>query len=192
MSSFYSYGHQQPTPAAAPAVSHTHHPSRNRRVPRVSSVSQNASKSFRNVRPTKDLGDSLVVMNYRQRIEAIRSFDLEDDMEFCPALLSDSDIFSIHSASASERSSLASNSPESSPTQQPQQITPAFVGSCSPPYMPPAFHHQQSNIKIHQPSATRARNAIPIINPTTGISMTSPSPSVSPSRMQPSLGGRRW
>lgn len=193
MSSFYSYGHQQPTPAAAPAVSHTHHGSRNRRAPRVSSVSQNANKSFRNVRPSKDLGESLAVMNYRQRIEAIRSFDLEDDMEFCPALLTDSDIFSIHSTSASERSSLASNSPESSPTQQPQQIAPAYVvGSCSPPYMPPAFHAQQSSVKIHQPSATRARNAIPIINPTTGISMTSPSPSVSPSRMQPSLGGRRW
>ena len=92
MSSFYSYGHQQPTPAAAPAVSHTHHGSRNRRAPRVSSVSQNANKSFRNVRPSKDLGESLAVMNYRQRIEAIRSFDLEDDMEFCPALLTDSDV----------------------------------------------------------------------------------------------------
>lgn len=47
-------------------------------------------------------------------------------------------------------------------------------------------------MKLHQPAATRARNAIPIINPATGISMSSPPPSVSPARMQPQAVGRRW
>jgi hypothetical protein len=45
-------------------------------------------------------------------------------------------------------------------------------------------------MKLHQPSATRGRNAIPIINPATGITMSSPPQSVSPGRMQQSM--RRW
>ena len=107
-------------------------------------------------------------------------------------------IVSIHSAS-SERSSLASNSPklEHSPSQ-PVQATPAFsLNSSSPPFIPPTFQSQQSSsLKLHQPAATRPRNAIPIVNPLTGITMTSPSPpSVSPgaqgSRMQQAIG-RRW
>jgi len=191
MSSYYHYGHQ-PTAAAPPPMSHSHHGGRNRRQPRLS-VSQNSHKQFRGVRSMKELNETASMSAFRLRLESMRSFDLEDDMEFCPNLLTESDIISIHSASASERSSLASNSPESSPTQQPQQIAPAFsLNSSSPPFMPPAFHTQQSAVKLHQPSATRVRNAIPIINPVTGITMPSPSPSVSPARMQPSLGGRRW
>lgn len=190
--SFFHYGHQQPTPASVPNVQHNHH-GRNRRVQR-SSVPQNSNKPFRHMRPAKDLAESMAVTSYRQRIETMRSFDLEDDMEFCPNLLTDGDLFSIHSNSASERSSLASNSPNCSPTQQPQHIAPTFaLNTSSPPFMPLAFHAQQSTIKLHQPAATRARNAIPIVNPVTGISMISPAPSISPSRMmQPNLGVRRW
>lgn len=191
MSSYYHFNaHQQhPTPAAASAVGHSHHGGRARRAPRLS-VSQNQHKQFRGVRSMKELTESQTVLAYRQRFEAVRSFDLEDDMEFCPNLLDEYDVASIAS-SASERSSLASNSPQGSPTQQPTTIAPSFsLNSSSPPFVPPAFQNQ--HLKLHQPAATRARNAIPIINPATGISMSSPPPSVSPARMVQQSMGRRW
>lgn len=190
MSSYYHYNaHQQHTSAAVSAISHSHHGGRNRRAPRLS-VSQNSHKQFRGVRSMKELTETPSLSSFRMRFEAGRSFDLEDDMEFCPGLLTESDLVSIHSGS-SERSSLASNSPESSPTQQPQQVAPSFsLNSTSPAFIPPAFQSQQSTLKLHQPAATRARNAIPIINPATGISMSSPPPSVSPgARLNM---GRRW
>lgn len=98
--------------------------------------------------------------------------------------------------SGSERSSLASNSPAGSPTQQPQQVAASsYLNSASPAFLPPSFQHtQHSNLKLHQPAATRARNAIPIINPANGQGLTMPSPpaSVSPSvRMQSGLR-HRW
>lgn len=186
----------------------------------------------------KDLTETASLQAFRMKYEAGRSFDLEDDMEFCPNLLTDSDVsnagdsttpppshnantagiealtglplhqqlMSIHSAASSERSSLASNSPEASPTQQPTQVAQPFsLNSSSPAFVPPtSFQQTQQNsqqqaaaaaaasqqLKLHQPAATRARNAIPIINPATGITMASPPPSVSPARMQPAL--RRW
>lgn len=185
--SYYNFGHQHHNPA--PAINHNHH-GRNRRAPRLS-VSHNSHKQFRGVRSMKDLSETASLIAFRSRFETMRSFDLEDDMEFCPNLLTENDMFSINSASASERSSLASNSPESSPTQQPQQVAPIFsLNSSSPPFIAPSFSSQMS-FKLHQPSATRARNAIPIINPATGITMSSPPPSVSPARMQPVMG-RRW
>ncbi|KAL2132829.1 hypothetical protein VTI74DRAFT_3261 [Chaetomium olivicolor] len=193
MSAYYHFNaHQQhPTPAAAAAVSHSHHGGRNRRAPRLS-VSQNPQKQFRGVRSMKELTESANLNAFRTRFEAVRSFDLEDDMEFCPSLLTESDLVSIHSSS-SERSSLASNSPRGSPTQQPTQVASGFsLHSSSPAFVPPAYPSQQSNLKLHQPAATRARNAIPIINPATGVSMSSPPPSVSPARMQPQSIGRRW
>jgi hypothetical protein len=193
MSSYYHYhAHQQnPTSATPSVVSHSHHGGRNRRAPRLS-VSQNTHKQFRGVRSMKELTESVSVSNFRTKFELVRSFDLEDDMEFCPGLLTESDLVSIHSSS-SERSSLASNSPQGSPTQQPTTIAPPFsLNSSSPPFVPPAFPSHPSTLKLHQPSATRARNAIPIINPVTGISMSSPPPSVSPARMQQQSIGRRW
>ncbi|KAL2018525.1 hypothetical protein VTK56DRAFT_737 [Thermocarpiscus australiensis] len=192
MSSYYQFNaHQQhPTPATAGAVSHSHHGGRNRRAPRLS-VSQNPQKQFRGVRSMKELTESANVAAFRARFEAGRSFDLEDDMEFCPGLLTESDLVSI--SSASERSSLASNSPQGSPTQQPSQVASGFsLHSVSPAFVPPTYQSQQSTLKLHQPSATRTRNAIPIINPATGITMSSPPPSVSPARMQPQAVGRRW
>jgi hypothetical protein len=138
----------------------------------------------------KELNETASLSTFRTKFEAGRSFDIEDDLEFCPNLLTEIDLVSI--SSASERSSLASNSPESSPTQQPQTVAPGFsLNSSSPAFVPPSFQSQQSSLKLHQPAATRGRNAIPIINPATGISMSSPPSSVSPGRLQQSMG-RRW
>ncbi|KAM4066906.1 hypothetical protein HRG_000918 [Hirsutella rhossiliensis] len=186
MASYYHYNAH--TAHAAP-VSHNHHGGgRNRRAPRLS-VSHNAQRQFRGARSLKDLHESAALSAFRVKFEAGRSFELEDDLEFCPNLLTETDLVSI--SSASERSSLASNSPESSPTQQPQTVAPSFsLNSSSPAFIPPSFQGQQSSLKLHQPSATRGRNAIPIINPATGITMASPSPSVSPAALQQSL--RRW
>jgi len=189
MSSYYHFHHPHPTTAIAPPVSNGHHGGRNRRAPRLS-VSQHAHKQVRPLKVVKEHLEPVSLLAFRSRFEISRSFDLEDDMEFCPSLLTDSDLVSIHSAS--ERSSLASNSPEASPTQQPQQVASNFsLNSTSPAFIPPAFQSQHSSLKLHQPSATRARNAIPIINPVTGISMSSPPPSVSPARMQQGIS-RRW
>ncbi|KFH48336.1 hypothetical protein ACRE_007910 [Hapsidospora chrysogenum ATCC 11550] len=186
MAMYYNFtnAHQQPPP-----TSHSHHGSRNRRAPRLS-VSQNAQRQFRGVRNMKEFNESASLSTFRTKFEAVRSFELEDDIEFCPALLTESDLVSI--SSASERSSLASNSPQSSPTQQPQTVAPGFsLNSSSPPFVPPtSYQSQQSNLKLHQPAATRGRNAIPIVNPATGISMSSPPSSVSPAKLQQSL--RRW
>ncbi|KAK9417567.1 hypothetical protein AB5N19_00796 [Seiridium cardinale] len=188
MSSYYQYNHQ-PT-AAAPSVSHNHHGGRNRRAPRLS-VSQNSHRQFRGVRSMKELTESAAVSNFRTQFECSRSFDLDDDMEFCPKLLTESDLVSI-SSSASDRSSLSSNSPHSSPTQHPQQVASTFsLNSTSPAFIPPTYHTQHSTLKLHQPAATRTRNAIPIINPANGLTLSSPPQSVSPSRMQQPLG-RRW
>lgn len=158
------------------------------------SVSQNSHRQLRHGgrNGLKEMQSNLHLNEFRMRFEACRSFDLEDDFTFCPTLLTESDMVSIHSAS-SERSSLASNSPEHSPSQ-PVQLAPAFsLNSSSPPFVPPALPAQEATMKLHQPAATRARNAIPIVNPATGITMSSPPPSVSPgARMQHSSIGRRW
>jgi hypothetical protein len=187
MSSYYQYNaHQHPTSSIAQPVPSSHHSGRGRRAPRLS---QNPHKQqFRNVRKDEE---AAAVVNYRQRFEFSRSFDLEDDLEFCPTLLSEVDLVSIHSSS-SDRSSLSSGSPESSP--QSAQVVPEStftLNSNSNPYIPSGFQNQAISLKLHQPAATRIRNAIPIVNPTTGISMSSPPQSVSPARMQQTVG-RRW
>jgi hypothetical protein len=214
MSSYNYYGsHGHPTPISAAPVTHSSH-GRSRRAPgRLSVGSQNSHKQYRgSPRSLKELAESQSFAAARSRFEVTRSFDLEDDMEFCPSLCSQLDVSGVGSESSrtssptnwshqfdavsiasSERSSLASSSPESSPTQQPQTVAPVFsLNSSSPPFIPPAFQSQQSSLKLHQPSATRARNAIPIINPSTGATMSSPPPSVSPARMHQHTIGRRW
>lgn len=192
MSSYYQYNaHQHLASAHAPTSSHNHHAGRSRRAPRLS-TSQNSHKQFRGVRSMKELTDTATVTTFRQKFEAGRSFELDDDMEFCPALLTENDLVSIHSSS-SDRSSLASGSPNSSPTQLPsQQVSASFsLNSQSNPYIPfQQMQQNMSNLKMHQPAATRMRNAIPIVNPSTGISMPSPPQSASPARMQGV--GRRW
>lgn len=184
MSSFYHYNAHQQHPTTQT------HAGRSRRAPRLS-TSQNSHKQFRGVRSMKELTDTASITTFRLKFEAGRSFDLDDDMEFCPALLTQDDIQSIHSAS--DRSSLSSGSPESSPTQHVQHVAPAFaLNSASNPYIPAGY---PASIKVHQPTPARVRSAIPIVNPNTR--MSSPPTSVSPSRMQQQqhqqqASNRRW
>ncbi|CZS89639.1 uncharacterized protein RAG0_00957 [Rhynchosporium agropyri] len=189
MSSFYTYNnHQHPTAAHAQSAS-SHHSGRGRRAPRVS---QNLHKQFRGVARKEE--EDKAGREFRLQFEAARSFDLQDDVDFCPNLLTESDrsdFGSIHS-SASDRSSLSSGSPESSPqTYQVAPDTSFTLNSSSAPYMPSSsYQSQPTSLKLHQPAATRIRNAIPIVNPSTGMSVASPPQSVSPSRMQHL--NRRW
>ncbi|CAN8103633.1 unnamed protein product [Discula destructiva] len=186
MSQFYQHyapHHQHPTPTTASG----HHAGRNRRQPRVAVSQSQSQKQFRGVRSMKELpSESMAVTNFRRSFELGRSFDLDDDSQFVPNLLTESE----REDSGSERSSLASNSPSSSPTQHPQQVVSPYssyiLNSSSPAFLPPSYNTQHGNLKLHQPSATRARNAIPIINPANGQGLTVPSPpsSVSPARLQ--------
>src|ERR1700761_5878080 len=150
MSTFYYAGHQQHQTANQQAIpqSHNHH-GRSRRAPRLSAA-QNSHRQFRAPKVVKEIvvAEPPSVLAYRARFEAGRSFDLDDDLEFCPNLLtfdevcgeplpttsSFTDFFgkrqSVTSGS-SDRSSLSSGSPDSSPLQsqiQPQ-ITPALSSS---------------------------------------------------------------
>ncbi|MCJ1484789.1 hypothetical protein MMC06_004962 [Schaereria dolodes] len=234
MSYYYGAQHHQPSSATSHA-SHNHHGGRSRRAPRLSS--QNSHRQFRGVRSMKELTEAPTVSVFRTRFEAGRSFDLDDDLEFCPGLLTEDDVStlstsgiisevspnsitttpvcvratstdghsgkqlqSIHS-SASDRSSLSSGSPDSSPLQQQiqptQQVTPNFsISSASNNSYNPATGFQTNNnhhpMKIHQPSAVRTRNAIPIVNPSTGMRLASPPSSISPARMQQQTYTRHW
>ncbi|KAJ5488766.1 hypothetical protein N7539_003656 [Penicillium diatomitis] len=156
---------------------------------------QNAQRQFRGVKSMRELAEAPAVTAFRARFEAGRSFDLDDDMEFCPNLLTDEDLHSIHSAS-SDRSSLSSGSPDTSPLQhqiQPvQQVTPAISLS---PASASAFVHggmaaNPGHVNYHQPAANRTRKVIPIVNPNTGMTMTSPPSSISPAMMHNAQ--RRW
>ena len=40
----------------------------------------------------KELAESQTVLSYRTRFEAVVSFDLEDDMDFIPSLLTECDV----------------------------------------------------------------------------------------------------
>lgn len=135
------------------------------------------SSSLRDVRSMKELTESTSVAAFRARFEAGRSFDLDDDLEFCPDLLTEEEIQSISSAS-SDRSSNASSSPQSSPMQH--QIQPSSFSLN--PYGPYAYNQNIYMKAQHSPPVTtRVRNAIPIVNPNTGLRVASP-PLASPSR----------
>jgi len=203
MSTFYYGGHQQShgqhqaqNHYSLAQQPHNHHNSR-RRAPRLS-ASQNSQRQFRGAKNIKDSNaEPPSVTAFRMRFEAGRSFDLEDDEQFCPNLLTFDDRQSLHSAS-SDRSSMASNSPENSPLQQqiqPQQATPALSlssAATSAYVSPPTFLDSQDHIKLYQPSAVRTRNAIPIVNPSTGMRVASPPSSISPGMMQHTTASRRW
>ncbi|KAI9888245.1 MAG: hypothetical protein M1814_000804 [Vezdaea aestivalis] len=189
MAFYFGAQHPSSVTSRSPA-SHNHHGGRSRRAPRLSS-SQNSHKPFRGVRSMKELTEATTLNALRARLEAERSFDLDDDMEFCPGLLTEDDFHSIHSSS--DRSSLSSNSPDLSPVQQQilpsHQATPAFtLPSNSYPNSYP-IPEVTSNMKLHQPAAKRPINAIPIVNPSTGRT-SSPPQSISPGRMQ--TVNRRW
>lgn len=142
----------------------------------------------------RELAEAPAVSAFRARFEAGRSFDLDDDLEFCPNLLTEDDLHSIHSAS-SDQSSLSSGSPNSSPLQhqiQPvQQVTPSI--SLSPAstnsYVNPGIANV-SHLNFQQPSAARTRKVIPIVNPNTGMTLSSPPTSITPIMAQ--NGQRRW
>jgi len=105
------------------------------------------------------------------RYEAARSFDLDDDLEFCPGLLSEDEVNFINVA-YSDRSSSTSGSPNSSPLQM--QIQPS--SSAGSPYSSQTSTPNSlfnTNVK-HLTSTSRQRNAIPIVNPTTGMRVSSP------------------
>jgi Domain of unknown function (DUF4452) len=200
MSSFFYGGHHHQQQHQQPhhphnIASHNHH-GRSRRAPRLSS-SQNPNRQYR-TRPMKDLNtEAPNVTAFRVRFEAGRSFDLDDDLEFCPNLLTDDERMSIHSGS-SDRSSLSSGSPDASPVQhqiQPQrQVTPAISlsSAATASFVSPNFSNMNNQMKIHQPSAVRTRNAIPIVNPSTGMRVASPPSSISPGMMQQTTAARRW
>ena len=186
MSAFYSHNtHFHPASSNVSSTSSSHHSGRGRRAPRVS---QNSHKQFRSVRKEEE---AAALTTFRTRFEAQRSFDLDDDLEFCPNLLTEDDHMSINSAS-SDRSSLTSGSPESSPQSRQVEVSNSTfsLSSTSHPYVP-SYQSQPTTLKLHQPAATRIRNAIPIVNPLTGV-RSSPPQSVSPARMMNVQLGRRW
>lgn len=92
MSHFYQHyapHHQNPTPATAPG----HHGGRNRRQPRVAVSQSQSQKQFRGVRSMKELpSESMAVTNFRRSFELGRSFDLDDDSQFVPNLLTESEV----------------------------------------------------------------------------------------------------
>ncbi|KAJ5938951.1 hypothetical protein N7466_002085 [Penicillium verhagenii] len=193
MSAFMYTHHQQQQHHAhhgAHMPSNNHH-GRSRRAPKM--AAQNAQRQFRGVKSMRELAEAPAVTAFRARFEAGRSFDLDDDLEFCPNLLTDEDLHSIHSA-GSDRSSLSSGSPDTSPLQhqiQPvQQVTPAISLS---PASANSYVHGVANpnhLNYQQQPANRTRKVIPIINPTTGMSLASPPSSISPAMMQ--AAQRRW
>jgi len=179
----------------------TNHHGRSRRNQRMSSAQPN-NRQFRQQQQQQQqhkqtekvvITEPPALTAFRARFEAGRSFDLDDDMEFCPNLLTWDERQSVTSGS-SDRSSLSSGSPDSSPLQQqiqPHITTPALtLTGAMPSYVsPPTGFAMNNNLKIHQPSAIRSRNPIPIVNPDTRTRMSPPS-SISPAMMQQSQ--RRW
>jgi hypothetical protein len=189
--------------------SHNHH-GRSRRAPRLP-AGQNPHRQFRQQKVVKEVValEPPSLAAYRARFEAGRSFDLDDDLEFCPYLLTydevclddatlvpDVDSFQKQSmSSGSDRSSLSSGSPESSPLQhqiQPDHTAPVLNlnGAAASYVSPPSFTN--ANLKVHQPAALRAQGsrAIAIVNPSTGSRIASPPNSISPGILQMQMDGR--
>jgi hypothetical protein len=193
MSAYQFYASSTPGPMTH--QNHHSHNSRRRGGPPKLAVQQQQQqhKSLQNAqyhsmrhqmtRPVREPSPE-PVNRYIESLEQWCSLDFDDDIEFIPNLLTSDDIIS-HS-SGSERSSIVS-SPDASPTQQPQQVATGYLGSSfGHVAMQPTFVSHQ-NLPIYQPSATRA---IAIIDPTTGVPVSSPSPSVSPHRLARTLA--RW
>ncbi|KAF2152403.1 hypothetical protein K461DRAFT_146179 [Myriangium duriaei CBS 260.36] len=193
--SFYHVGHAYSNSMSG--HHNNHHHGRSRRGQRMSS-SQNAHRQHmvRTQKSPKQPQENLAFNAYVKDLEAAKSFDFEDDEIFCPFhLLTEDDLQSIHSSASSDRSSLSSASPDSSPLQHQAQPTPSFLVSGPAAYTHNAYQHRapqhQHGMKLHQPMAQRSRNAIPIVDPSTR-SVASPPPSVSPARQMQHQYGRRW
>jgi hypothetical protein len=211
MSAFFYPGHQQHHQAQSMHHNpqpHSHH-GRSRRAPRLPASHRH---QYRQQKTQKEVTvtENPSIAAFRARFEAGRSFDIDDDLEFCPNLLTFDEVcfdpYSTASASdtdqkqsmssGSDRSSLSSGSPESSPLQhqiQPELITPALsLSATTPTYISPSLNNNGNNtLKVHQPSAIRSgTKAIPIVNPSTGNRIASPPNSISPGMMQ--MVGGRW
>ncbi|KAF3161327.1 hypothetical protein TWF106_004419 [Orbilia oligospora] len=138
------------------------------------------------------------LLNARFRYEAARSFDLDDDLEFCPALLSEEELQSVHSGS--DRSSLSSGSPNGSPLQhqiQPSSASSSYSFSSHSSFGGPInyHHHHQHHQQKSQQSSQRIRNAIPIVNPNTGMRVSSPPNMIPHPTQRPhhhTNSSRRW
>ncbi len=157
------------------------------------------------------------MLSYRTRFEGgVISFDLEDDMEFCPNLLTECDekipctgsagaplhqngpgltkapkVASIAS-SASERSSLASNSLRVAHTTANNDCASLFSQLLLPTLCPSDLPKPQL-CELHQPRPPALVMLFPIINPATGITDVNAPPSVSPARMvSNSQSSGRW
>lgn len=175
----------------AHAQNHQHHAGgRSRRGPRVSS--SNAQRQYRAQKSPKEEAPQVQTYNdYLRVLEAARGFDFDDDEVFCPFdLLTEDDLQSIHSSSASDRGSLSSGSPEGSPLQQQVQPTSSLLLPSIPTSYTPVNYHQ-AQTKLHQPMAQRNRNAIPIVDPSTR-SASSVSPGRQVQQQQQQYGQRRW
>ncbi|TID21330.1 hypothetical protein E2P81_ATG04617 [Venturia nashicola] len=196
---FYYGGAQHPSHSNLHSTHpHPHHAGRSRRSTRTTGYHhRNEQKQLRAQQLKKEAAiESAMEQNFRKEFEAARSFDLDDDEQFCPFhLLTEDDLQSIHS-SGSDRSSLSSGSPETSPLQHQAQPSSHFL-------LPPTTGNFSSNLyqqssspqsMLHQPSAQRSRNAIPIVDPSTRA-VASPPPSVSPARQMHQAryaGKHRW
>jgi hypothetical protein len=143
-------------------------------------------KSFQMVRPREELTDCPTVPTFVEKFEAGRSFDVEDDFAFIPELCTEEERVMLDSVS--DRSSTSSGSPQSSPLQHQVQPSPSYSHNVSYSNIFP-----NNILKYQSPvSASRQRNAIPIVNPSTGMRVSSP-PLASPSRVgSHSLSRRAW
>ncbi|KAK5947499.1 hypothetical protein PMZ80_001650 [Knufia obscura] len=202
MSTYFYGSHQQHVQNPHPMMQQTNHHGRSRRNQRMSST-QPSNRQYRQQQQQQQqkqvekvvVSEAPALTAFRARFEAGRSFDLDDDLEFCPNLLTWDEQQSVTSGS-SDRSSLSSGSPDNSPLQH--QIQPHLAPSVSLPgaghsayVSPPTNFAMNHNLKLHQPSAIRSRNPIPIVNPDTRTRMSPPS-SISPGMMQQATVQRRW
>ncbi|KAK5081935.1 hypothetical protein LTR70_008625 [Exophiala xenobiotica] len=202
MSTYFYGSHQQHVQNPHPMMQQTNHHGRSRRNQRMSST-QPSNRQYRQQQQQQQqkqvekvvVSEAPALTAFRARFEAGRSFDLDDDLEFCPNLLTWDERQSVTSGS-SDRSSLSSGSPQSSPLQH--QIQPHLAPALSLPsgahsayVSPPTSFAMNHNLKLHQPSAIRSRNPIPIVNPDTRTRMSPPS-SLSPGMMQQATAQRRW
>jgi hypothetical protein len=180
-----SFGYHFQAPSSASSSSSSSSSGfRSRRNPHRPSSS--SLKSFQFVRPREELTDSPAVPTFVEKFEAGRSFDVEDDFAFIPELCTEEE--RIMMDSGSDRSSTSSGSPQSSPLQHQVQPSPAAYPHAST--YANMFH--ASMLRYQAPVPSRQRNAIPIVNPSTGMRVASP-PLASPGRAgSHSLSRRAW
>lgn len=178
----FAYHFHTQSPSSSSSVSGL----RSRRIPHRPSPSPSSlMKPFHAIRTREELTDSPAVPSFFEKFEAGRSFDVEDDFAFIPELCTEEERLMMDSGS--DRSSTSSGSPQSSPLQHQVQPTPAYPHAATYSNLFPSnmVKYQQ------QPSVSRQRNAIPIVNPSTGMRVSSP-PLASPGRIAHSLSRRAW